>query len=220
MAELRKCSRCKSLITLEHYSLNGKMNTFNVVIVVEQKVLNTGENTGKKWDCEIRCDKRGERTTKNCKSIHKRRYWCQIYGMNPRPNFEEWLKEQGYDTLLWEYKKVLDEKQNNDKQEEEEEIQNNDKEEHEEITDKEAVDKCIAEINYWDKKEKEFVDEYDGDIIKLSQNPRFNIVKNISDTIRMNCYIKYKNNPSIIKYISNKKEIRNMGYKQPKDYVK
>jgi len=29
--------------------------------------------------------------------------------MNPRPNFEEWLKEQDYDTLLWEYKKVLEE---------------------------------------------------------------------------------------------------------------
>ena len=99
-----------------------------------------------------------------------------------------------------------------------EEKQNSDKDE-EEINDKEAVDKCIAEINYWGKAEKRYVDESDGDIISLSQNPRFNIVKNISDTIRMDSYTKYKDDPSIIKYIEDNIEIRNMGYKHPKDYV-
>ena len=29
--------------------------------------------------------------------------------MNPRPTFEEWLVEQDYDKLLWEYKQVLKE---------------------------------------------------------------------------------------------------------------
>ena len=29
--------------------------------------------------------------------------------MKPRPNFEEWLVEQDYDKLLWEYKQVLQE---------------------------------------------------------------------------------------------------------------
>ena len=29
--------------------------------------------------------------------------------MVPRPKFEEWLMEQDYDKLLWEYKKVLEE---------------------------------------------------------------------------------------------------------------
>ena len=29
--------------------------------------------------------------------------------MNPRPSFEEWLVEQDYDKLLWEYKQVLKE---------------------------------------------------------------------------------------------------------------
>jgi len=29
--------------------------------------------------------------------------------MNPRPIFEEWLVEQDYDKLLWEYKQVLKE---------------------------------------------------------------------------------------------------------------
>jgi len=27
--------------------------------------------------------------------------------MNPRPSFEEWLAEQDYDKLLWEYKQLL-----------------------------------------------------------------------------------------------------------------
>ena len=62
----------------------------------------------KPWDCEIKCGHCGDRTTKNCKSIHKRRFGCQTFGMNPRPDFEEWLKEQDYDKLLWEYKKVLE----------------------------------------------------------------------------------------------------------------
>ena len=109
MAELRKCSRCKSLITLEHYSLNRKNEYFKCCDNCRTKSSKYNQEYRKTWDCEIRCDKCGDRTTKNCKSIHKRRFWCQTYGMNPRPNFEEWLKEQDYDTLLWEYKKMLEE---------------------------------------------------------------------------------------------------------------
>ena len=62
-----------------------------------------------KWDCEIICEHCGDRTTKNCKSIHKIIFWCQTSQMNPRPIFEEWLVEQDYDKLLWEYKQVLKE---------------------------------------------------------------------------------------------------------------
>ena len=29
--------------------------------------------------------------------------------MNPRPSFEEWLVEQGYDKSVWEYKQILNE---------------------------------------------------------------------------------------------------------------
>ena len=105
MAELRKCSRCKSLITLEHYSLNRQGNYFKCC----DKCRNSAVAYRKKWDCETTCDHCGQRTTKNCKSIHKRRFWCQTFGMNPRPDFEEWLMEQDYDKLLWEYKKLLKE---------------------------------------------------------------------------------------------------------------
>ena len=37
------------------------------------------------------------------------RFLCQTSQMNPRPIFEVWLVEQGYDKLLWEYKQALKE---------------------------------------------------------------------------------------------------------------
>ena len=109
MAELRKCSRCKSLITLEHYSLNRKGEYFKCCDNCRNKSAEYNREYRPKWDCEIICDHCGDRTTKNCKSIHKRRFWCQTSQMNPRPTFEEWLVEQDYDKLLWEYKQVLKE---------------------------------------------------------------------------------------------------------------
>ena len=102
MGELRKCSRCKSLTTLEQYSLNRKGEHFKCC----HKCRNSAVECRAKWDCEIKCDHCGERTTKNCKSIHKRMFWCQTSQMNPRPNFEEWLVEQDYDKLIWEYKQL------------------------------------------------------------------------------------------------------------------
>ena len=108
MAELRKCSRRKSLITLEHYSFNRHGNYFKCCDKCRTSGAEYRREHLKTWDCEIKCDHFGQRTTKNCKSIHERRFWCQTFGMNPRPDFEEWLKEQDYDKLLWEYKKVLE----------------------------------------------------------------------------------------------------------------
>ena len=109
MAELRKCSRCKSLITLEHYSLNRKGEYFKCCDNCRNKSAEYNREYRPKWDCEIICDHCGDRTTKNCKSINTRRFWCQTSHKNPRPTFEEWLVEQDYDKLLWEYKQVLKE---------------------------------------------------------------------------------------------------------------
>ena len=109
MAELRKCSRCKSLITLEHYSLNRKGEYFKCCDNCRNKSAEYNREYRPKWDCEIICDHCGDRATKNCKSIHKIIFWCQTSQMNPRPIFEEWLVEQDYDKLLWEYKQVLKE---------------------------------------------------------------------------------------------------------------
>ena len=107
MAELRKCSRCKSLITLEHYSLNRKDEYFKCCDNCRKKSAEYIREYRPKWDCEIICDHCGDRTTKNCKSIHKRRFWCQTSKLTQRPRFEEWLAEQDYDKLLWEYKQLL-----------------------------------------------------------------------------------------------------------------
>ena len=105
MEELRKCSRCKSLITLDYYSINRQGEYFKCCDKCRVKGAEYSREFRKTWDCEIKCDHCGDRTTRICKSIHKRRFWCQTSGMNPRPDFEEWLIEQDYDKLLWEYKK-------------------------------------------------------------------------------------------------------------------
>ena len=54
------------------------------------------------------CSNCGEEVTKNNLSLHKRRYWCKTHHLNERPDFEEWLMEQEYDKLVWEYKKILE----------------------------------------------------------------------------------------------------------------
>ena len=103
MDELRKCSRCRSVIELKYFGTNRKGEHNKTCITCLDK---TAEYRNK-WDCETKCDHCGERTTNNCKSIHKRRFWCQTAQMNPRPSLEEWLVEQDYDKLLWEYKQAL-----------------------------------------------------------------------------------------------------------------
>ena len=56
---------------------------------------------------ETKCDYCGGRTTKTCKSIHKRSYWCKTYQIITRPSFDEWLITQYYDTRLSEYKPLF-----------------------------------------------------------------------------------------------------------------
>ena len=109
MTELRKCSRCRSVIELKYFGINRKGEYNKTCINCLDKRNEYQREYRPNWDCEIICEQCGNRTTKNCKSIHKRRFWCQTSQMNPRPNFEEWLVEQDYDKLLWEYKQVLKE---------------------------------------------------------------------------------------------------------------
>jgi hypothetical protein len=103
MAELKKCSRCRSEIELKYFGINRK-GEYNKTCI---NCLDKKAEYITTWNCEIKCDHCGQRTTKNCKSIHKRKFWCQTSKMNPRPRFEEWLAEQDYDKLLWEYKQLL-----------------------------------------------------------------------------------------------------------------
>ena len=109
MTELRKCSRCRSVIELKYFGINRKGEYNKTCITCLDKRNEYQREYRPNWDCEIICEHCGYRTTKNCKSIHKRRFWCQTSQKNPRPTFEEWLVEQDYDKLLWEYKQVLKE---------------------------------------------------------------------------------------------------------------
>ena len=54
------------------------------------------------------CDNCGCHVNKGSISIHKRRFYCQVYNMETKPGFEEWLMNQDYDKMLWEYKELLE----------------------------------------------------------------------------------------------------------------
>ena len=41
-------------------------------------------------------------------SIHKIRFYCQVYNMETKPYFEEWMINQDYDNMLYEYKYSLE----------------------------------------------------------------------------------------------------------------
>ena len=88
------------------------------------------------------------------------------------------------------------------------------------VEEKETIDKYITDINHWDREEKRYVDEVNGDIRPLISNPRYVIVKRISESLSMECYMKYKHDPNIIKYIEDNIQIRNMGYKHPNEIMK
>ena len=115
MTELRKCSRCRCTIELKHYSLNRKgehNKTCDGCLAKTREYQRTPEAKSKRqaWDTlTVVCDKCGNHVQKNVLSIHERRWWCQTNNLNPKPEFENWLTEQDYETLLWEYKSLFSE---------------------------------------------------------------------------------------------------------------
>ena len=115
MTELRRCSRCRSDIELNYFAINrkGERNKTCVNCLDKAKTFNsTPERQKARQQCNemlITCNNCGEEVTKNTLSLHKRRYWCKTHHLKERPEFEEWLMEQDYDKLLWEYKKILEE---------------------------------------------------------------------------------------------------------------
>ena len=116
MTELRKCSRCHSIIELSHYSLNRKGEYFKCCDNCRTNNREWRREYLPKWDGETICEHCGDRTTKSAKSIHKRRYWCKISNLEVKPTFEDWLMKQDYNTLLWEYKKTFEELLNKNKE--------------------------------------------------------------------------------------------------------
>ena len=100
MAELRKCSRCRSEIELKYFGINRKGE--------HNKTCITCLDKKKERDAiNIVCDNCGCTRNKGSMSLHKRRYYCLTYNLETKPEFEDWLMEQDYDTLLWEYKELL-----------------------------------------------------------------------------------------------------------------
>ena len=96
MAELRNCSRCRSAIELNYFGINRKGE--------HNKTCETCLNKAKK----VVCDNCGCHISKGSRSIHKRRFYCQTYYMETKPAFEEWLINQDYDKMLYEYKDLLE----------------------------------------------------------------------------------------------------------------
>ena len=66
------------------------------------------QNSAAQKEQEVICGNCG--CVRNGKSIaiHKRRYYCQTSNVKEKPDFEEWLKQQNYAKLPWEYKKIVD----------------------------------------------------------------------------------------------------------------
>ena len=69
------------------------------------------------------------------------------------------------------------------------------------------------------KRKKKLVDQYGGDIRLLIRNKRFHIIKKLSDKVKMDAYIKYKDNQAILKFIADSIKIKDMGYMEPHEMV-
>ena len=101
MTELRKCSRCRSVIELKYFGINRK-GEYN------KTCINCLDKKKERDAIKTVCDNCGCDVNKGTLSIHKRRFYCQVYNMETKPDFEEWLINQDYDKMLYEYKDLLE----------------------------------------------------------------------------------------------------------------
>ena len=70
--------------------------------------INCSDKKKEKDAVKTECGNCGCTVSKGTLSIHKRRFYCQVYNMEPKPDFEEWLINQGYDNMLHEYEDLLE----------------------------------------------------------------------------------------------------------------
>ena len=101
MTELRKCSRCRSVIELTYFGINRK-GEYN------KTCINCLDKKKERDAIKTVCDNCGCDVNKGTLSIHKRRFYCQVYNMETKPDFEEWLINQDYDKILYEYNDLLE----------------------------------------------------------------------------------------------------------------
>ena len=87
MTELRKCSRCRSVIELQYFGINRKDEYFKCCDKCRNKSTEYQREYKPKWDCEIICEHCGDRTTKACKSIHKKTNLVSNFTNEPQTDF-------------------------------------------------------------------------------------------------------------------------------------
>jgi len=104
--EYVKCAVCKCKYLNEN-SINENFG-FNRLNQKYKSCVKCRERSKKQTEEEITCINCGSLRNKKSISIHMRRYYCQTFNLKEKPDFETWLKNQNYDTLPWEYKKILD----------------------------------------------------------------------------------------------------------------
>ena len=114
MENLRQCSRCKSNMDISYFGLNRKKEPYKTCDNCRDKGR-AYQQTPEFKACqktykaiEVVCDNCGCHVNKGSISIHKIRFYCQVYNMETKPNFEEWLINQDYDKMLYEYKDLLE----------------------------------------------------------------------------------------------------------------
>ena len=68
------------------------------------KRINCLDKKKERDDIKTVCDNCGCDVNKGTLSIHKRRFYChcQVYNMETKPDFEEWLTNQDYDKTSFE----------------------------------------------------------------------------------------------------------------------
>ena len=101
MNELRKCSRCRSVIEFNYFGISRKVE-------YNKTCINCLDKEKERDGIKTVCDDCGCDVNKGTLSIHKRRLYCQVYNMGTKPYFEEWLIHQDYDKMLYEYKYLLE----------------------------------------------------------------------------------------------------------------
>ena len=108
MAELRQCSRCKSKIELQYFEKNRQGEYFKCCNNCRGKKRDETERyrMNHRDEC-VMCAKCGEQVQRYSITTHKRRFQCQVFGMETRPTFKEWLLQQNEDELVSEYKLML-----------------------------------------------------------------------------------------------------------------
>ena len=114
MTEYIKCSncKCKFIDNDEHIKNNFGYKRlgerFKCCFKCRERSSKACDEYRMKYRDEVViCDKCGEGAKRYNITTHKRRFQCQVFGVEPRPTFKEWLLQQNEETLVSEYRKML-----------------------------------------------------------------------------------------------------------------